>query len=538
MRHFRHPSFLLVVIATLVFGSVSLIFPFGRDQGIHAFIADAALHGRVVYRDVFNVKPPLTTLVHALALLLFGHSMTSIRLLDLFWTLATALVLAALAARIFGNRWVGAVAGALYPLLYYPFGYWHTAQTDGWLNLPLAAALLLILQFESRGLQSATFPRARLFFWPGLFIALATLLKYTAAIALPLLAIIFVLPFVARGLRFSFRLRLILWLGLGFATGIAACGLLLLATGALPAFIQSQFGLMPAYVALGPTESLFRRFSQQLLTTPCLRNVGIVGLIGIIATFVFFLLRHRSPFSAQTTGFSFQLAIVIGWFVTALVSVFAQAKFFEYHYLPLLGVVAVLGAGVVALFLPWLRRLPVVVNLGLGLVLAAGAALATGYGPRFANLAQVAGGQVSLRQYWDSGRHDSGSDFSLREDLALADYIAANTDPTDRIFIWGYEPLVYFVARRWPVSRFIYNFPLVVSWRTADFRSELVAALAATPPRLMVVAHGDATPWVMGHDKDSYASLLEFPELLDFIRNNYFFATSVERFDILFRAGN
>jgi hypothetical protein len=54
VRRFLGWSLLPVILATLLFGSVSLIFPFGRDQGIHAFIADSALRGKTVYRDVFS----------------------------------------------------------------------------------------------------------------------------------------------------------------------------------------------------------------------------------------------------------------------------------------------------------------------------------------------------------------------------------------------------------------------------------------------------------------------------------------------------
>jgi len=142
----------MVVLATLAFGSVSLIYPFGRDQGIHAFIADSVLDGKVLYRDIFNMKPPLTTGVHALALVLFGHSMTAIRLLDLLWTVATSLLVFAFARRAFGNPRAAALAGVLYSLQYYGCDFWTTAQTDGWLNLPLAVSFLLALRGWREGI--------------------------------------------------------------------------------------------------------------------------------------------------------------------------------------------------------------------------------------------------------------------------------------------------------------------------------------------------------------------------------------------------
>jgi hypothetical protein len=281
------------------------------------------------------------------------------------------------------------------------------------------------------------------------------------------------------------------------------------------------------------------RFLSQTLSTPCLRNIASAGLVGLIATLAAFLLRRRPAFCALASGFWPRLLLTAAWLLTALVSLIAQGKFFEYHYLPLLAVCCVLGAGVVASLTPLLCRLPVVGNVLLGLIVAAGLASAAGWqASSFTALLRVAGNRSELRAYWDAGRHDSGTDFSLREDLALADYLRAGTAPSDRIFIWGYEPLVYFVARRWPVSRFEYNFPLVVTWHTEALRRELLSALEAGPPRLFIVAHGDQTPWAMGHDRDSYETLLDFPELCDFVGRNYVFAARVERFDVLRRAGN
>ena len=46
-------------------GSVSLIYPFGRDQGSYGYAGWVLLDGGVPYRDVFVFKPPMTVVVHA-----------------------------------------------------------------------------------------------------------------------------------------------------------------------------------------------------------------------------------------------------------------------------------------------------------------------------------------------------------------------------------------------------------------------------------------------------------------------------------------
>jgi hypothetical protein len=107
-------SWVLLLGFTLLFGSVSLIYPFGRDQATYAFMGDAILHGMTLYRDVPIGLPPMTVLVHVIAFVLFGRTMVAIRILDLLWTLATVGVLSLFVARAFRRPWLGAVAGIVY----------------------------------------------------------------------------------------------------------------------------------------------------------------------------------------------------------------------------------------------------------------------------------------------------------------------------------------------------------------------------------------------------------------------------------------
>ncbi|MEE8275547.1 MAG: glycosyltransferase family 39 protein, partial [Alphaproteobacteria bacterium] len=133
--------YLAIAGAVLVLGATSLTDPFGRDQGTYAYIGYALLQGQVPYLDVFQAKPPLTSLIHALALALFGHSMTAIRVLDLLWTLATAILLYRVAAIALRHDGLALVAALAYLLMYYAFGFWDTAITDGWTNLPALAGI-------------------------------------------------------------------------------------------------------------------------------------------------------------------------------------------------------------------------------------------------------------------------------------------------------------------------------------------------------------------------------------------------------------
>ena len=134
-----------VVLVVLFLGSSDLIYPFGKDQGEFAYIASAYLKGETVYKEVFNTKPPLTHMLNALALKMFGHSMLSIRLFDLLWQCATAVVILLITNLFYERRYIGVLSALLYSFYYFGVDYWHSAQTDGFINLPVALSLLTFL---------------------------------------------------------------------------------------------------------------------------------------------------------------------------------------------------------------------------------------------------------------------------------------------------------------------------------------------------------------------------------------------------------
>jgi len=515
----RRPwPFISTAAASLVLGAVSLIYPFGRDQGIHAFIADAMLSGKVVYRDVFNIKPPLTTAVHALALLLFGHSMTAIRILDLLWTLATALVLCAFARRAFRSDVLGAIAGGLYPCFYVPLGFWTTAQTDGWLNLPVAGAFALFAAAQEREPR-----RARLLLLgTGLCCGLAVLFKYTVG-ALPLVLVLILLI----GRRASLRDAAVstAWLALGVLIPLFLCALALLADGAMPAFVESQFGLVRAYAGIAAAPGLSGRLTglvHGVISAAGLRLPALALAAGVASAWT--LYRSRPDWRKG-------LLVAVAWLLVATLSTVSQGKFFVYHYLPLLPVAALAGAlPAVAVFAKPGRG-----RLLAGVVLAAMLLSVAGFPTRFGRLLRILNGREAARHNWTSDPEYAGSDFSLPDDIELADYLRQSTLPSERVFIWGFEPAVYFLARRNTVSRFIYNLPLIADYDRQRFRAEFMRAFVRDPAEVFVVEHGDSVPLATGVHDDSYEALHGFPELLELLAADYHPEARVGRFDVLRR---
>ncbi|MGC4066607.1 MAG: hypothetical protein QM784_18625 [Polyangiaceae bacterium] len=84
---------ILVSVLVLLASVLLLTFPFGRDQGIFAVVGGGLLHGKVPYRDLWDVKTPGIFVVFALAQALFGHTMVGPRIIEVVGLLLTCAAL-------------------------------------------------------------------------------------------------------------------------------------------------------------------------------------------------------------------------------------------------------------------------------------------------------------------------------------------------------------------------------------------------------------------------------------------------------------
>lgn len=494
------------MVLTLLLGAVTLVFPHGRDQGSYAYAGWRLLHGELPYRDVFVFKPPASVWMHSVAQGLFGLDPVAIRVFDLFWIAATALVvgrfLQALGARFQAGIW----AACLVPVLYFQVDYWNIAQTDGWLVLPSTLALLGVLQGRSWRAWSGA----------GALAGLAILFKYTAALfGLPLLVVLWL------------RDRRLERLG-AFVAGAAAMlglnALFLVLTGSWAAFADIQFDLVPNYVSdrrknrtLYETLKLFFVLPAHKLDVAPLLYLATVGVLPAMVVW-----RRRAA-----------------WVLLALVAVtmamtIAQGKFYDYHYLPLL-LPAALAGGVLLDGLRGLveRFAPHLVAVGSVWVVLLVPLPFLSWGQYASELASVVGTETRQDLWRRVGRYRY-RDYKVGEIERAAAWIREHTDEGEPIFTWTYEPEVNLRAGRPQVSRFLYNYPFRVAWETANYDAELRQALAE-PPRLIVVGSKDERRGVTGTSLDSHRLMQRHPVLGPLVRDHYCAEDKVGRYRMYLR---
>jgi hypothetical protein len=230
--------------------------------------------------------------------------------------------------------------------------------------------------------------------------------------------------------------------------------------------------------------------------------------------------------------------LVAGAALVQLCGVALQAKFFPYHYGATIPLLAWLGS--IGLYKLWLRArrqaLTVVIFLSATFALVA---MRTGvrdipgtFWERSVLRTQYALGrsEMSSRAELDAELYRA-ADFNLAADRLVGEVIERSTPPGARVFVWGFEPAIYWFAQRPIASRFIYNVPQRATWQREYARRSLLQELQ-TLPDLIVVQHNDVFPFVTGDTLDSALALNQFPELADLITENYVLSVSVEDFDL------
>jgi hypothetical protein len=504
-----------------------LLYPFGRDQGIFAVVGRTILEGGVPYKDAWDHKTPGIFFVNALAQLLAGNSMASIRIVETAALIALGGCFLRLSNELFGDLQAGIFGTVLAWYYYIQLDYWHTGQAEGFGAVVLAVGLLLVLRIRRNPLGSSWS-----FAGLGVLIACLFLLKphLTAAFAAPLW--LMVLPReqplpepTLSKLQWGVRVA---WIG-------AAAGAVFV--GVFVYFARADAWADCVY-ALGGYNAEHLRLSWsgddgfEILPRAAAKLAGLVGPIGALglAACVYYL--RRDPDGRERRRYAIAIA---GILLTLFLGVVLQGKLFVYHFASLMPFVGLLcGWG---LWLFWKRgerswpRTLVVLGLLAGL-LASG-----GPGGAFVqrNLARIEmffGPKdpiASASALYGPGEYDLG------QVLRVSQWLQQNTRPNDAIYIWGFEPAIYQLSERRIGSRYLFNVPLRARWSAARFRTVLMQELEQDPPTAVIVMSGDAIPWVTGNQLDSRGELARFYALSELLQRQYEHAVDIGDFRIFLR---
>jgi hypothetical protein len=525
--HIRDPDVWLSWVAWFViaFCAVQILtFSYGRDQGIYAVVGDGVLHGKMPYKDLWDFKPPGIFLVYALAQGLFGRAMVSIRILEVAGLIASVFGFMRLAETFCERRVAGLLGGAVMALLLAELEFWHTAQPEVFGGYLTTAALVLT--------TSPVPARRRIWIWfaVGALFGLAFLFKPPLGGGAIVCAAYLATREQRRSGSRERALYILFAIGASSLVPIGLCAVWFKLRGAWPALHWTLAEFTPGYTTLGwegrqAATMLYYSLEEAFFKFSALAGAGVLAMATL------------SPLHSREREGSF---LVLGVIALQLAGVAMQGKFFPYHYaatLQLIGFLAGLG-----LYKLWRRC--IAGGLAGALAFASFVFIVTDMRAATRDLPQYFRERAWLRlqyalripPYTTREALDREcsyvADYNLSADRDVALEVRSRTSSTDPIFVWGFEPAIYWLAERAPSTRFIYDVPQRTEWQKGYARAELLRDLSQQPPALIIVQHNDVFPAVTGHLLDSHDELPGFPELSHIIEDDYTFVKRIEDFDL------
>lgn len=499
----------------LVMAIPNLSYPIGRDQATYCVIGRGLLHGARLYRDLWDNKPPGIFYLYAAIVKILGPVMWRIGLMDILWLLAISLCIFRFTEQTLGKA-AAFLAILVNAALHIRAGYWDAAQPETFLMLFVFCCYFLL-----RGRRTNLSPVLA-----GLLFAAAFWLKYNAVAFLPFLLLATCLPTdrSGKGIPESRLKTYFFHLGYsackfaaGFSLGIVLIVSGCLFSGAWSGFIEEQFQVLPRYAAMAsagiPNYWAWAAGRVEFW-------LGFWTLLAAPAAFFIAWRRHHliriaPALVGATCGFA-ALAVQIRY----------QPYYFEtcYPFFAIiwgyLGVQAWEGARVLAQY--FARR-----NWRMARIFTWVA---------FANLVALCLPGPAMRlvtnyRAFNRWRHNSAqfyADYSwpgaaedFREVLRVVDYLKRHPAPANGVYVWGNEPLIYYLSGHRPPVRFVWNLPLIAPWRLPGWRQELVHRLAEVQPRYIVVARNDEVHDLSGTWQDSTQALQTFPALNHYLHSFY-----------------
>ena len=516
---------LLAALLFVLFRALpNISYPIGRDQATYLVIGEGLLHGQRLYRDLWDNKPPGIFAPYALLAKLFGHVMWSVGLVDILWLLVISYCIFRFAERYLGTA-AAAIAVAVNADWHCRFGYTDACQTECFLMLLVFAGYLTVAE-DGRG------PLAR-HFAAGLCLGAAFWLKYNALAFLPLLAF---LPCVdwSRLDEKPRRLRLLIrWRAWFSRMGamLAAFSIIVVAVlgyfylaGTWPSFRETELEVLPRYVAMAERTSHYWEMAVA-------RMVLYLGWWTWAATGLSFLIAEKRDLSRLAPVL---VAAALGFLCTA-----SQVRFTALSFETAYPFFAMIWGYVVVKAYEGVRgaaRSSAARERALARMAACGLAGITLFWPLRAEIRAVTERYRDLAAW----RRDRGAFFAnypairfvvenLGGQMQVIRALRRVSPPGDGVFVWGTDPLIYYLTGRRPPTRFVSNIFLTGPWSPPAWREELVQDLEQSPPAFIVVAqHDNFGITLTTLDSEHYLSV--YPRLARFISGSYNFMAAFPDF--------
>lgn len=419
----------LLVLCSLFFllRLPSLIEPYWYgDEGIYHVIGQALNQGQLLYKDIWDNKPPLLYILYAFA----NGDQPLVRIMSLIAGLGSVITLYFIAYTLFKSYKITALITFIYVLLFAtPYLEGNIANAENFIHFPVLLAALLITKIH---VQKKDIKQHRLLLIAGLLFGIAFSLKIVALFDLAAFTLFIFLAGLDRINVHSLikGIRRVLPLLTGFFIPIVCMFIYYSIQGTLIDFIEGAFAGNVDYVG----------FENYLFGIP--QGLLIIKILLLIAVVLWVVIKRKK--------FSDVSLLITLWTIFALFSANFSGRPYIHYVLVLLPSFCLLVGLALA------KKEPIYKNIAwfgvTGIIILILYTFPTyGFGKTIAyygNTIQFLNGSIDLRTY------QSFFDPKTPRDYIIADFLKKNLQPNDTIFIWGDSPQIYTLTNKLPPYKY------------------------------------------------------------------------------------
>ncbi len=512
---FQHTrAWLLAGLAAVFMQALpNLRYPIGEDHATFCMIGQGILEGKLPYRDLWDIKPPGIYYVYALIVKIFGPVMWCLGVVDILW-----LLLISCCIFYFARRYLGTPAAALAMVfnatLHCRQGYIHAAQPETFLMLCVFGAWFLLWGRDpsrpvrggpsTQGSEQNWTLRVARCFAAGLLMGAAFWLKYNAIVFFPFLLLVPFLDFREWD-RGSSQVRMeIPWKDWLARMSTVAAGFLFAVLGVLayfwsagvwPAFKEGQLEVLPRFAA-GHFQWNFSQESFSFLVSALRLSQTHLGIWTEIMASLSLLIAWRRRELACLAPVA--LMAFAGYICAAM-----QGQFNSYYFETCYPFFAMFWGYVCVKTWEGFRDVRRVFEQR-GWTLARPLLWLVFAGVVFPLFPEESARVIMRYEFLADWWRDPELSYKvypsqllsakLSQQLCVVDFLKKNSNPEDEVYMWGFAPLINFLAQRRNPSRFMNDFPLVSNWGLESWRQEVVRTLETKRPRYIVVERNDSVP--------------------------------------------
>lgn len=501
--------------------ALMLAYPFGYDQYVFAVGGEKLVkQGAIPFRDVMDTKPALIMYIYGWASELFGHSFSSIRIVDVIYHVASLYIYFRILRHIFVRETLAYISVFLYAILYVASGAAATSQAESFVLMPMLVVLYCLENISTTRMRH-TFLYAMLC---GFALYIILLLKLTLII-IPAVLIVW------KVLTDNHRRKELLLLSL-FSTFIFSVLIVLSlvwlryhdALGYFNEYLSWVSGYAyntSEYSAKGIHAKYFAKFTSSLSLTLPLSFVLLFS-IGIYA-----VIHSRSEYFRKASYQGFVVVIFC-----SIITLWLENKYILYQYLrSWWAVIPFVSVGLYYVFnrirIMMHRQPTASIRL---LFIATVVCIAVFFSPVYAIYMKM---DEVFRSKTETPANDFIEFWNQKDIETQIDTLELNlgklTDE-ESVFFFGQHAAVYYHLAKLPPTMMLTNPFFTSDWTPERWRHVFMEQLTAVHPDYIIIEQNDVIPVTNNSALDSRTFFELWPEFRSYTITNYTATDSTNTF--------